>query len=140
MKKFTLPASKYFVGDPCFVIDDSSRWMRFLESCCYFEDSVRATDDGDEFWASPTKIGNGTFASNTDDLFVVDSGLIGVVPSSLLEKCKRNEAELNKLGKIVEFKEPFVVIFNPYDSAGLTHIIGNIKIFTDEESEAEKAL
>lgn len=134
MEKLTLPAGKYYIGDPCYVIGDHDKWMLFLNSCDFFEASSEAFIGNDKFWASATAHGDGIYKSNKGDLFFVDAGLIGIVPFALVEKYSERKIENVMLfGKIVEFTNPFEVMFNQQGGSEPTHIFGDIKIFTDVE-------
>lgn len=135
MEKLTLPAGQYYIGDPCYVISDHNKWMAFLNSCDFFEASVEASIGDDKFWASPTAYGDGVYESNKGGRFPVDAGLIGIVPLSIVEKYYEGDIEkVKQFGEIVEFTEPFEVVFYPRGSAyEPTHVFGVIEIFTDVE-------
>jgi hypothetical protein len=136
MVVFTLPAGKYYIGDPCYVIRDHIAWMAFLESCDFFEESHRAFFDKDEFWASETAYGDGVYNSNIGFRFTVDAGLIGIVPMSVVERyANQANTDFEQFGVIVTFDDPFIVRFNPRAGNDPTHVFGHIKIFTDSCNE-----
>lgn len=105
----TLPAGTYFIGDPCYVMDDQD-WLRF----CQWFDRVEAgeeTEDDLEEWngvaAGYTRYGDGTYSTSHGN-FSVDSGMIGVIEGSYWVSGKPEELErYNDIGMVIEFKQPF---------------------------------
>lgn len=83
----TVPAGKYYLGDPCYLIPDAD-WLAWLEAADYrnaeaFVAKVPYTDL--VAVAFSTAYGDGSYPLDTPDgtdggYIPVDSGLIGVVP------------------------------------------------------------
>lgn len=139
-----LSTGKYFIGDPCYVIDDE-KWDSFLEKSLYFnlfedEDAMknhgnyRSQDEQGgifefeeyEYSAFSTAFGDGNYNSNGYGFFPVDSGSLGAIP---IELCHLSEEEIinQSLGSIVEFDKPFYC-----SSDNGTIIFGNVEIYTNE--------
>jgi hypothetical protein len=136
MESFKLPAGKYYIGDPCYVISDHDTWIEFIESCGYFEETAEASIGDDKFWAHSTVYGDGSYWCNVGKELPVDSGLIGIVPYAVVEKyCHRSVATILNLGAFIEFPEEFDVSFNIKANKGeATHVFGDVMVYTGEES------
>lgn len=85
-----LPAGKYYVGDPCYVINDEN-WRKIClnmdwdkHSNCGEKNIIRIGDDS--YYEATTKYGDGGYKDNSGRMYSVDAGVIGVVPMSLVEK------------------------------------------------------
>lgn len=131
-----LQAGTYFIGDPCYVITDREDWLGFLVSCDYFLDSCHAEYDGGNIYAGGTYFGDGRYDSNTGLDFPVDSGLIGIVPESTVDKYVSNRATLASMGHFVTFDEPFTISFDE-KSETESHRFGHIVINTYGEDYDE---
>lgn len=137
----TMPAGRYFVGDPCYAVPNEY-WMDWLR------DSYK--NGGADFDArtggSPkvllaeikghpvlgigTAHGDGVYGGSDGFAYGVDAGLIGLVPMSL----PGAEDEVRAyLGTVVEFEEPFECRYE-----GGTIILGHIRIETDPEEDDEE--
>lgn len=115
--KKILPAGRYFIGDPCYVMDDQD-WLRF---CHYFDvvyegKKVSPEEQADliaEFEgaiAGYTTYGDGVYSDVEDQhFFSLDSGLIGFIEESYW-KCYSDL--LNKQGLIKDFDEAFIVMIH----------------------------
>ena len=106
--KYLLPAGKYFIGDPCYVIE-TEKWMDFLTEMWYQEklQSPMFWFEGELVFVSSTMYGDGVYTDGYDD-YPVDAGLIGVVPYTL---CKRESMtghyKWKELGALLDFERPF---------------------------------
>lgn len=78
----TFPAGKYYIGDPCFVLDD---------------EQYSAVCDGDEGFHSngkhvlgyfSTAYGDGCYRGTNGESYGVDAGIIGIVPAELIKSDK----------------------------------------------------
>jgi hypothetical protein len=135
---FTLPAGKYYIGDPCYVISNHSKWIEFIESSGFFEDSPEAHIGEDKFWAYETAYGDGSYWCSEGKELPVDSGLIGIVPLSVVEKYyRKNIDSVNDFGVVVEFNDEFNVIFNVDVENEATHIFGNVRVYTNSCDEED---
>lgn len=90
---------RYWVGDPCYVIDED-RWMELVESANYFMSSVVGVLDDLMVLSFGTKYGDGVYFGNNGFEFVVDAGMIGLVPEKLVQR------ENTALGVFVDFDRP----------------------------------
>lgn len=125
----TLPKGKYYIGDPCYVIDDDE-WMDALQSTRYFnlfvngdcEGEYNEKDDqhgvferdGTLFAVSSTAYGDGEYPCVSLGSLVgtcgVDAGLIGAIPLEMidLDAVNKNYSQgIEGLGCVVEFAHPF---------------------------------
>lgn len=112
-RSFVVPAGKYFLCDPCYVIDTPSDWMRFLNKCADKDDSeydlngdvcnghYEELPEGTKVLAFATSYGDGTYTDQHGNQYPVDSGLLGLVPFKYAPDTK----DIDKFGKIIEFGE-----------------------------------
>lgn len=81
----TLPAGDYYIGDLCYVLGDDIYDNIFggfgYESGVYTE---KAT--GRSFVVDGTAYGDGVYPSSDGKKFMVDAGIIGICPTSLMAK------------------------------------------------------
>jgi hypothetical protein len=125
-----LPAGKYWIGDPCYVIDDTL-WDEFVKVSLHNHKSVPVTEfEGLEMFADGTSYGDDVYPGTNGFEYGVDSGMLSVVPVALCEN-----AHAEDCGTFVEFKKPF----EAYEENGVFHF-GHIDIDTrmkvDEEETA----
>lgn len=116
MDKITVPAGRYFLGDPCYCF--STRWSEVLERSKYFDDVLK---EGRRFaMAFNTTHGDGTYLDGKGMEYPVDAGMIGLVSVVM--------AEINpgKASRIVRFKQPTEC----FTEGGKLHF-GDIVIDTD---------
>ena len=126
--KHILPAGKYYIGDPCYVVADNL-WDKLIDSTgCFGLDLENVTNwnDGKFFYkalpcfASGTAYGDGVYRDGMGGKYPVDAGLIGIMP---VENCKKSGLNL---GRIVEFLHSFEV----WEDNGIFHF-GHIRIDTN---------
>lgn len=95
-----LPPGEYYVGDPCYGVEDHARWLRQLQSV-YGRDlhgytgpdpfggpygTIAKDPDGPKWWAGHgTAHGDGVYFDQHGREYGVDAGLLGVVPAELAE-------------------------------------------------------
>ena len=119
----TLPAGRYFIGDPCYVLDDQD-WLRF---CSWFDrlEAGEETEEDREEWngvaADYTAYGDGVY-STSNGVFSVDSGMIGAVEESYWKNGKEDLDRYNELGNVVVFEDDITFESNS----------GTFKIFSDD--------
>ena len=104
-----LPAGRYFVGDPCYVIDDV-KWMDFLEKGTFAGNDMIEFEGGFAGCVN-TESGDGEYYAEggyPPGPFPVDAGLLGAVSENLIRK-DFDVAQLAELGVMVDFKRPFTV-------------------------------
>ena len=100
-----VPAGKYVLGDPCYVVPNDD-WDELLQSCGYFAENcigfVRREDRSRiNVLAFGTMWGDGCYFDNKGREYPVDAGLIGLVPLAYA-----NHEELDEDTVIVEFTKP----------------------------------
>lgn len=122
--KVTLPAGKYFIGDPCYVISDEN-WEKLGASG--FPDGENNVLDASMFMAG-TAYGDGEYTDGKYCRYPVDSGTLGAVPSSLIGKI-----EGRKLGFYGDYPNGLEI---EYDGHGFT--FGEIHIETEDEDDDEE--
>ena len=98
MKQATIQPGKYYLGDPCYSLNES--WDFFLKQTDCFRKSSIAEVDGHQILAFKTKWGDGSYRSNTGRVFYVDAGMIGLVPIELSQE----KEPFNSM--VIEFSEP----------------------------------
>lgn len=118
-----LPAGKYYLGDPCYVIDND-KWDEYLNP--FWEDRGGIFEfDGHLCAAFYTRWGDGCYDCSDGSILGVDSGSIGAIPMVLCV------GDIDS-GTTVEFDTPVEC----YDSNGKLHF-GGYTVDTDPEDEEE---
>lgn len=118
--ELTLPAGKYFVGDPCYVIEDSDLWSKFCDKYFdYSEEHVStvsgAVINGHMVVASGTALGDGFYEDESGNGYSVDAGLIGLTPEALLKDFNNFEEICEKaegLGQWVDFDSEVTISYS----------------------------
>ena len=117
-----LPAGKYYIGDPCYVIDD---WDQFCNRW-FSEDPGIFDFDGYDVCVFNTQYGDGLYPTDDGSMLPVDAGIIGAIPVVLMTRGGEED------GMVVTFDEPFSC---GYDSEG-TLEFGHVTVKTgDDEPE-----
>lgn len=100
VKSVDVPAGKYWLGDPCYVIK-SEMWMDWLESCNYLNERhlVGETPDGHFAIGFNTASGDGLYNDQFGFAYGVDAGLIGLVAY------EHNPKAAGHFSNLVEFSE-----------------------------------
>ncbi len=99
----TLPAGKYFIGDPFLVISES-HWDAFIDQFEVDQEQVLELN-GQEIWVASTGLSDVSFTCQKQEYENV-SGYYAVIPVELLEDV---EDDLENLGVVAEFKRIFTV-------------------------------
>lgn len=129
MRTLTVPAGKYYLGDPCYTVP-TELWDELLDSCdCFNYETGKV--NGYTVYAFGTAYGDGVYLGSDGHEYPVDAGLIGLVP-----------VELNP--KPMYAADPFTVVEFDVDTLcfnqGGYMTFGNISIDTtwgDGEDEDE---
>lgn len=130
IKAVTMPAGKYWVGDPCYGVPDDL-WMTWLKAADYENRDVLIADlDGYPVLGIGTAHGDGEYEGNDGNRYPVDAGLIGCVPAEIVDADPILTAPFGM--QLVEFTEPF----DCESDDGLISI-GHIDIDTDPDEEPE---
>lgn len=126
--KHILPAGKYYIGDPCYVVPNNL-WGKLIDSTGCFGlnlENVENWNDGKFFYrglpcfVNGTAYGDGVYYDGNGTKYGVDAGLLGIMP---VEVCKKSGL---KLGRVVEISEPFEV----WEDDGIFHF-GHVRIDTN---------
>lgn len=125
-KKFTFPAGKYYIGDPCYVINPHSEWIRLLERTNYLGDGD-FTYRKHKCHASGTAYGDGVYADNIGNHYGVDAGLLSIIHIDAIKK--PDLKEMKRLGAVIDFEDEFRV----YSNNGVFHF-GHIQIDTNHDN------
>ena len=125
-----LKAGKYYVGDLCYVFNDDDwdnvcKLIIDVNECAEGEFNLA---DGRRFAIYNTAYGDGEYEDQDWHHYSVDSGSIGCTLVENISADKYND--LNRIGRIVEFKEPFEV----YKDQGMI-CVGHIHIETNDTYE-----
>jgi len=115
-KVHEFPPGRYYVGDPCYVIDNTD-WDILGENTAWFgcdPDKLPVSNyndgvfefNGHKCFAYHTQWGDGVYTFGRME-FGVDAGLLSVIPVEAIKDDQFENAE--GLGKIFEFKVPFKV-------------------------------
>lgn len=119
-----IPPGEYFIGDPCYPKWTDVEWGQLSSSIKWsgggfvYPVNVLHTPDNKK-WAvaSRTQWGDGRYMDQYNNHYLVDAGMIGVVPTLCVEPPDPD------LGKIHTFETPFAIAYD--------HITGRITIGND---------
>lgn len=125
MQKYILPAGKYYIGDPCYVI----RGANWQKVCDELEDGIY-TNLNHPFFMASTAYGDGSYMDQEGNEYGVDSGQLGAVPIALIET---SVAQAESLGIIRDFPDGLIIGYG----TGATFEFGEIVIHTDEVEDDE---
>jgi len=128
----TMPAGKYYIGDLCYVMHPE--WDEVCE--LFFPPGApgRGVEgeftlkDGRRYASFSTAYGDGTYSSNVGTSHSVDSGSIGCIRVEDIRDTEYDNIE--ELGAIIEFKQPFEVSTN-----GGMIVFGHVQIETSADDE-----
>ena len=97
-----LPAGEYYIGDPCYVIDND-KWGEFLDPFWDKKPKGGVFDfDGYQCAAFYTKYGDGCYTLEPGYYRIpVDAGMIGAIPMALVVQGGEED------GAFVTFDKPF---------------------------------
>lgn len=135
-EKITLPAGRYFVGDPCYTAGkDDKAWQDWCSTADFGSDDVMAaTFNGLPVVGLHTAHGDGSYRDFEGREYGVDAGLIGAVPEELIKKMNISDDDLAGSGHWIETKEPFVL---EQGTIGGQLEIGSVTIATDPADDEE---
>ncbi len=99
-----LPAGKYYIGDPCYVLDAAA--MNAVTDKMTSGEAASSVFEvnGHMMWAHFTQYGDGAFADQNGAEYPVDSAALSAVPIDLV---KNPEGEEH--GTVIEFDMSFTV-------------------------------
>jgi hypothetical protein len=126
-----LPAGRYIISDPCYIIADPA-YDRLLLETEYFglntEISGGVFTDSEtqkEFAVFSTKYGDGAYQTNLGTLVWVDAGCVGCIPIEMVALEDRDNTEL-----VIDFTTEFEVDYKD----GII-IFGQVQIDTDPTND-----
>lgn len=141
--KATLPAGKYYIGDPCYAVpNDGPKSVLWGDICDEMFDGGGMNSGPNQsvsnipgviFWADSTAYGDGVYFADGYE-FSVDSGLLGIMPWSTVEFFNRADFSATDSGAVIEFDEPFEIEFHG-GRFEINHMV--IETGYDEESYDE---
>lgn len=134
----TIKSNKgFYIGDPCYVLDDSI-YHGIWGNEHNFEDGVIEAD-GYEFAVFGTAYGDGCYEDGDGNEYGVDSGTISVIPIELLNK---SEDELNEEGRYIdgftadiEYNNGYYSISIGGEEVRIDTTDGDMTDYEDEEDE-----
>ena len=130
-ERVTVPAGRYFVGDPCYTagVNDYA-WRTFID-LCYGDkqhvDVLAATFNGYPVVGIGTAYGDGEYMDYDGNPYAVDAGMIGVVAEEVVIGLKAQNFE--NLGRWVTFETEVELVSG---ENGRIHI-GEIEIPTGDD-------
>jgi len=104
-KIMRMKTGKYYIGDPCYVVEDQNDWIKLLEDTNYFKNKNQSYK-GQPIYCGGTAYGDGCYESNKGKCYGVDAGLLGIMPVEVID-IPETEAEF--LGSIETFDKDFDV-------------------------------
>lgn len=132
--KTTMPAGRYYVGDPCYLFNQS--WHKILEENEYFEKEEQKIN-GLKVACGGTAYGDGTYSDNKGRQYGVDAGLIGILPVELIAlDGKLTEDEINTSNNMHIIEMNDTTEFEVEISDGVFQF-GDIIINTKDEEDPE---
>ncbi len=102
-----MPPGRYYVGDPCYVIDDDEVWSEVCEFMFAGKgdnEGQFTLKDGRTIVIYGTLWGDGTYKSNLGTRHSVDAGVIGAMLES---DCDKKYEHIAELGAFIDFLEPW---------------------------------
>lgn len=112
MHRTTFPAGTYYIGDPCYAIEDTD-WMDYLDTYPKHSNPHIGWEDGFVVykgygcWQAGTAFGDGEYKDKQRRKYPVDAGLIGIIPVILCtQELLDNPSDY---GLVKTFTKPFDV-------------------------------
>lgn len=133
--EFKFPAGKYFIGDPCYVLEDDI-YDKVTENFD-FDKSYTIEINGHTIFMHGTAYGDGSYKDGSNRSYSVDSGLISIMPMELISMKKFNETQFQEFRESYTHMIEFDKEFNVFYEDG-KFIFGTIEINTsgcDDEEE-----
>lgn len=99
-----LEPGKYWIGDLCYVLNDDE-WDEVCDQIHYRPVDTVLLKNGKVLYVMATMYGDGVYQSNTDKMYAVDSGTIGIIKYSDLSKF----TDTDESGHVYETEFPFEI-------------------------------
>jgi len=122
-----VPPGVYWLGDPCYAIDDHDEWIALLEDANFFEDQITGQLKGFTVYSVGTLYGDGHYQDSEGFRYPVDAGMIGLVPVELTREDIEGMRKIN-------IDKPTIFSVN---TAGMI-TFGNVTIMTGDINEDEE--
>jgi hypothetical protein len=126
----TMPAGVYYVGDLCYIMSDE--WEEVIEMCVNAQGAVAdefQLADGRRFAMYNTAYGDGVYADQSEREYYVDSGTIGCILASDIDRPLRDIQLVQK----IEFTSDFET-----ESYGGIIQFGDVQIDTSPDDEDDR--
>lgn len=132
--KINLKKGKYYIGDPCYVFNES--WSDVLDITHHFYDGDKYKIKNYTVVGASTAYGDGIYEDNFERKYAVDAGLIAIMPVGILKidnKITKKEIMKSDRKHIIDFKEDFSV-----ECGHGKFLFGDIEIDTNESDENDE--
>ncbi len=126
MKKFE--AGKYYIGDLCYVVKNEGAWDKLLEDTNHFK-KENQTYKGCPIFAHSTALGDGEYFDQEDRRYLVDGGIIGIMPFEVMEGVGYG-------GHILDINRNFEVNYNE-GIFTFDNIVIDTRMWDNENSQSE---
>jgi len=108
-KSFIVPAGKYWLADPCYVVSLDNDWWAYCTALGAADENAghtahgyyEALPDGTKVLSFSTKYGDGHYVDQLGTGYSVDAGLLGLVPYEY----KPDYSPCEGGGQLIEFSE-----------------------------------
>jgi hypothetical protein len=108
-----MKAGKYYIVDPCYLWSGSD-WDKVLEDTDYFNKNGMHEVFGEKCIVVGTQYGDGEYYDDEGNRYMVDAGIMGVMPEVLVNENMRNFIDKDKIGKSFYFKNDVSVEYIDY--------------------------
>ena len=106
----TAKPGKYYIGDPSFVLSEEIYHGIFGDVHKYEAGKYDLLNNKNDFVVHKTHYGDGTYRDTKNRKYVVESGLIALVPVDLIEE--KDISIAKKKGVVLAFKDYIRFIYN----------------------------
>ena len=128
VKMIKLPAGKYVVSDPCYVLKRDD-FVELMDSS-YDNDGELKNEDGGKAVVFSTAHGDGSYDSNKSHSFPVDAGVIAIIPIGQCDDEMLSNSLANSACLVVDFKKEFTCSIEDGEMT-----FGDLIIYTDPKSD-----
>lgn len=124
-----VPAGRYFLGDPCYTAgSDSETWDKWVDAADatsngFMDGIVGASYNGEPVIGASTKYGDGTYYGSNGEQYMVDAGMIGVVPESVIKGMGLSDEQLRGSGSWVEVGQPTTLEVDDEGNIFFGHVV-----------------
>jgi hypothetical protein len=126
-KRMNFKKGIYYIGDPIYLF--SENWDEVLEETNSFNEKL----NGYTVAGGETSFGNGQYEDNFGRKYGVNSGILAILPSDVVDIKKIYSIEKSKIMHLVEFEEDFNVEIDD----GI-FIFGEVQIDTKKDNNFDQ--